>query len=599
MFRYLAWIWDANNEASALEASGLARRMRERSSWVRTFTRPGIDVYVTGGRARSAETYALARGSGVILGKLFTRRDGVSHETPLTLSSEATRDVMGQQGRALVASYWGRYVAFLYDADDAAIRVLRGPCGSLPCLSVRHGGLQLYCSWMDDLALIGVESWRINWTVVGVLLCSVSPDFRQTAVAGLSQVLGGECVTHRGEKAEHTFYWDPVRATELQVDLPTAAQRLRACVVDVVRAWRACHEHVLQTLSGGLDSSIIAASQSRSEQESTVFVNYYLPDSDSDEREFSHLVARHLRVELIEWQRDPLLSLRGLLRMQRAPFPTTCLHLLEMSQREADFCAQHGATAVFGGHGGDQVFYTGRGVPCAASYLDRGRRIHAGRVILDAAYRDRLSVWQVCRELRELRVRPLTPLLGMQLGQYQTLMDRDFIVHVQRAQPVWMHPLLRHPVGVDTARLVHAEHVLTPDDGYDIFCSPNYPDRISPLLSQPLVELCLSLPRHLLIAGGWTRAVARRAFQKELPYAIVTRRDKGSVREQIRSVLRCNVDFVREMLLDGELIKQKILKREQVEAALAGDPTRTQARAEELATVLCATAWLRQFESLK
>src|SRR6185312_1993442 len=139
--------------------------------------------------------------------------------------------------------------------------------------------------------------------------------------------------------------------------------------------------------------------------QSTTFFNYYLDDSDSDERQYARLVASHLGVELIEWEHNPFLPLQGLLRMHRLPLPPLCLHSLEFSRREAEFCGQRGATAIFGGHGGDQAFYTADATPCAASYLAQHGRLRPSTwgVLLDAAYRDRRSVWHVLREIREHR----------------------------------------------------------------------------------------------------------------------------------------------------------------------------------------------------
>jgi asparagine synthase (glutamine-hydrolysing) len=597
MLRYVAWISDPSDEASAHESRELARSFEGQQLWSRAFAHPGIEIHVTGCLPRSNEVYTMGN-SGVILGKLFTGNEGISRNVPTTIPHEDARTIAATGGRNLVSCYWGRYVAFLCDPDQRTVRILRAPCGSLPCLGIRLGRLELYCSWMEDLALAGLNRWSINWAVVCALLCGAPPDIRHTGLQGLSQLLGGECVTHANGRSERTFYWDPIRASEVSCDIEGAARLLHSRVVDCVRAWRGCYERVHQTLSGGLDSSIVAASQDRAALESTTFFNYYLAESDSDERKFARLVASHLGVELIEWEHNPFLSLQGLLRMHRLPLPPLCLHSLEFSEREAKFCAQKGATAIFGGHGGDQAFYTAAATPCASSYLSRhGLRPRAWGVLLDAAYRDRRSVWHVLREIREHRNQPLQFLFGMQLGKYRslTLLEPDIIEHIRRAQPVWIHPLLRDPTGLDPARLVHAEQVLPSDDYYDHFCGPDYPERISPILSQPVVELCLRLPRQLLIRGGWTRAVARRAFQNDLPYAIVTRREKGSVRDHFRSILRCNRDFARELLLEGELARQNIINRKKTETALAGDPTRAQTDTIELAILLCAIGWLRQF----
>src|SRR6185312_5288806 len=181
--------------------------------------------------------------SGVILGKLFTREeDGRSHDVPTRVPDEAAHKILASSGRDLVSHYWGRYVAFLCDPDQRIIRVLRAPCGSLPCLGVRLGNLELYCSWITDLAIAGLDRWSINWTVVHALLCGALPDVRQTGLHGLTQLLAGECITHSGTQSERTFYWDPVRTTELETDLDTAAHLMHERVVDCVHAWRGCHE---------------------------------------------------------------------------------------------------------------------------------------------------------------------------------------------------------------------------------------------------------------------------------------------------------------------------------------------------------------------
>jgi len=226
-----------------------------------------------------------------------------------------------------------------------------------------------------------------------------------------------------------------------------------------------------------------------------------------------------------------------------------------------------------------------------------GPRPSAWRVILDAAHRDRTSIWEVLRAIRRQKGFPLGMLLGMQLGKHRTLIEPDVLKQLTRIQPIWLHPLLGNHKDADPAKLLHAEQVLPADDYFDTFCGPNYPDRVSPILSQPVVELCLRIPRHLLISGGWNRAVARRAFQSLLPCEIVTRTEKGGVRELFRGVLRSNMEFVRETLLDGELVKRHIISIQNMTAALSGDPTRSKASAEELMVYMCVEGWLHQFQS--
>ncbi len=115
-----------------------------------------------------------------------------------------------------------------------------------------------------------------------------------------------------------------------------------------------------------------------------------------------------------------------------------------------------------------------------------------------------------------------------------------------------------------------------------------------PLLSQPLVELCLRIPTYLLIKSGRDRALARLAFERDLPTEIVRRRAKGRADQHVRNILDANLDFVRELLLDGFLVRRGLLDR----AALDLYLTRSRSPAdfqysEILQEHACTEAWLR------
>jgi asparagine synthase (glutamine-hydrolysing) len=93
-----------------------------------------------------------------------------------------------------------------------------------------------------------------------------------------------------------------------------------------------------------------------------------------------------------------------------------------------------------------------------------------------------------------------------------------------------------------------------------------------PLLSQPLVELCLRIPSWMWISGGRNRALARDAFAVSLPPAILTRRSKGDFTAFCGSIYARNRTVLVEHILGGWLSDQGLLDRTAVEAYLA-DPT--------------------------
>jgi len=114
-----------------------------------------------------------------------------------------------------------------------------------------------------------------------------------------------------------------------------------------------------------------------------------------------------------------------------------------------------------------------------------------------------------------------------------------------------------------------------------------------PLLSQPLMELCLQIPTYLLIKGGRERALARNAFAAHVPTEIMRRRDKGSIVAQTTQMLRRDERFVRDLLLDGVLAAGRIIDPDALKPYIVhGQPFREEHLLPLLACI-AAEVWAR------
>ena len=68
--------------------------------------------------------------------------------------------------------------------------------------------------------------------------------------------------------------------------------------------------------------------------------------------------------------------------------------------------------------------------------------------------------------------------------------------------------------------------------------------------------------------------MARRAFYDDLPPEIRNRRNKGGIEEHLRRTLEHNRGFLRELLLDGALVRQGVVDRGRLAEVLSGRATR-------------------------
>jgi asparagine synthase (glutamine-hydrolysing) len=82
-----------------------------------------------------------------------------------------------------------------------------------------------------------------------------------------------------------------------------------------------------------------------------------------------------------------------------------------------------------------------------------------------------------------------------------------------------------------------------------------------------------------------------------LPALITGRLSKGFVDEGFQAVVRHNAAFVRELLLDGMLVKERILDRPKLEQALSEGFLRGGPPRSELFAHICTEAWLRVWQS--
>ena len=600
MFRYVAFVWNDRDDAGRESARGLLERhSRMWPDWRTGLRGRGVEVRYIGAPADSSTAYELTEDGGVVLGTLFARSpEGVSSAAPQALAEADSRAMLDTNGRHLIEEFWGRYVAFLHDDPARATWVVRDPSGGMPCYLVRCRGVDLYFSWIEDVLELLDEAMAVNWPYLIAAVCFLRQHSSGTALRQVTQVLAGECVEIRAGLSRRFFYWDPLAIANREVieDADVAAAALRRCARDVAHAWASRYPHVLLSLSGGLDSSILLAClrDAPSRPQVTCFHCHSL-GADLDERAFARAAAAKAGLGLIERARDSTFSLRPLLTLRRTPEPTHYAYFLEHSRPDARLAAERGAAAVLTGYGGGRLFYQERAQWAPGDFLHRrGLRPGFLRIALDAAQMDQVSVWRVLREAAAAYLAQHRWSALEEAGRMRPLLAPEVIRDARRGAE-FLHPLLRHARGTPSGKLWHAHQVSQPFDFYDPLGDGNGAERISPLYSQPLIELCLRIPTYVLTQGGWDRALARRAFYDDLPPEVRNRRYEGGIEEHARQTLEHNRGFLRELLLDGYLARERVIDRASLAEVLSGRATRIAADPGELLEYAGIEAWLRRW----
>ena len=509
--------------------------------------------------AVEAGTRAFRVAHGAIVGDLFAR----GSTEPIGGMDAAREEAFeASQGRLLVEVNWGNYVAIWRSSADR-VYALRAPLGRVPALYRAIKGGWLIAS---DLRLIEAAAGRrreIDWLALGSLMAQ--PEMKQgsTCLVGLCE-LGGGCRLALGARdVQVDTVWTPWDALEScpLTELNEAAARLRDIVRYSVAACARQHSKSVLLLSGGLDSAIVAACLAHDDHDFTC-LNLRMEGRGGDEADYARRVAeklgRPLRVEA------PRLEDVDLTRTMApdAPYPTR--HGFEQAvEARARACAQDiGATAVLTGGGGDNVFYSLLSVAPAADRL--------ASVGPDQRYRALIAALADLSGLGWLEV-AWKSILYARRGQAKSGPPASLAFLSAAARDRYLvdqHPWRRPPssLGMGKASMVAA---LAPAQWLAESRDPigDLPEH-TPLVSQPIFDLCLRVAGDLWFAPGRNRALARTAFETELPAETIARRSKGTPAGFLARLFDQRRGQIREFLFEGLMQSEGLLDLPAIGAVL-------------------------------
>lgn len=494
----------------------------------------------------------LAGPEGFIVGTLFDRRFPRSIQS---LDPVELQQIASSSGQRLIDGYWGSYVAILTNGDDA-VHVVRAPFGELPCYWVERDGIVALASDPDLLIATGLLRPALAWDAMIRELAWSDLRRDETCLSGLMGLRGGERLSidlESGTRLEPL--WSPwqFRASVEQRDTASHAEIIRRTTQACVAARASTFEHVLLLLSGGLDSSIVAAclAAGRTPFSLATMTTF---DPLGDELDYGRCVAKVVRHPLHERLRevgriDPERSTAA-----RLPRPAGRLFEQESARIATEAGRGTGAQAIFTGGGGDNVFCS---LKSAAPAADRLLVAGPGRAFLDTA-----------REISRLAPASLAQVIWRAVGRTlpnarrsPTQPDRSFLSGdaVAAIGDDAQHPWLSTPRRARPGQAAHIKLLAYAESFQQGFDPQADLPMIVPLLGQPLVEACLAIPSWAWIAEGRNRVVARRAFAADLPERIILRRSKGTPDSFVAEIYERYRSRLRERVLGGLLAEQRII----------------------------------------
>lgn len=521
---------------------------------------------------------------GILIGHVFDRGGllvGSSSLLPQEVEPAAFRAALTQQ-------FWGEYVLLQSTATAGGEAVVsRDPSGGVQCLYAPAATNHFFTSDINLAVDLGLCEREVDWEFVSQFLVYPFQKTERTGLRGVRELLPGCHVHLRGSTHTIGQNWSPWDFVSPKHPVPRfeeATAEVRRVVESVVNSWTQIDHSILLELSGGLDSSIIAACLRKSSAR-VVCVTLVSALPGADERQYAGAIAERAGLRL---RAEPLTVERARID---APVPPALITPragpLQLAADEImrDVAREEGLEAFYSGGGGDTVFsYLSSAAPAADAFI-KSHPIAGLRAISDLSDLHQCTLWKAARlALRKVRSRkPMT-----------AATDLSFLAPQISVAPPEAHPwsafaLNRAPGDIERVMGLAGTQVFR--DG--IPRGANHRLRL-PLLSQPVMEACLAVPSWMWIAGGSNRAVARAAFADVLPANVLNRKSKGDFIQYCAAVYRHGREYMRELLLDGELASSDLLDVDKLQAFFDRPPSardQTFMRIFDLCTI---ESWIRQ-----
>lgn len=595
MHHFIVLMWDPAEHLATHSAGQLRSQLQSRTKgWMCVLDQPGLFAVHQPSDA-GCQVYVFPDKTGVVFGNLFRSETHVAPVLLEDLPKDLGSTLYSSRGRSLTDNFWGYYAAFFCDLTERYIYAVRDCSGKIPCFLSERTGVRVFFSHFDDAVRLSIlPPLTINWTLLTNWLRGIDPHTSECGFDQVTQLLAGECfASHRGT-VSRGFAWDPRTIWNRQHfgDYNDARIELARVTKWCIQAHALVDRRILLQVSGGFDSAVVlGCTQELADPPFVQCLNRFASGPEEDERHFARAVTTAAKVKLIEsdWKDSGVGFDSRLLEAPMMARPTLRLVTRPEYLFRSKIAQEMGATTIWSGEGGDHLFIRGLNVRFAADYArDHPHSLGILKQVRDNARYSRVSYWSVAKDA----IRPFRMIEPPENGPQRQIsfLTAEAMLAASADEPLqpWRQSLAQIPQG-KRWQVVEYQDLL--NRGATMIDMAVYDN--PPLLSQPLLELCLQIPTYILIKGGQHRALARDAFANVIPPEIKSRESKGGTASVVAGLFAKHRAFVRDLLLDGVLAKRGVLSRQLLDDATTPGKPLALINLFPLMSALSAEVWVR------
>jgi len=542
---------------------------------------------------------------------LRQRLEGSGHTFRTQSDTETIVHLYEDEGLNFLKHLQGMFALALWDARRSRLVIARDRLGKKPLYYRHERGRLLFGSELKALLAVPVVPREIDVGAIDEYLTYQYVPHPNTLFRGLRKLPPAHYAVFGDGDFRVSDYWDPLYDREVEMPDEEYRQQLRERLTESVKMRLASDVPLGAFLSGGVDSSLVAALMQQAQPGRpvrTFSIGFAAPEYD--ESHYARVVADHLGTQHTELRVEP--SAVDILPQLVWHFDDPLADSSAIPTWYVAQLAREHVTVALTGDGGDELF---------AGY-DRYRAATLGATVdrLPAMIRGALgsSLWQrlpgtrrqsLMRRLKRL-TEPLTLPPPRRYLQWIAVFNE-----AQRAD-LYTEAMLRRLPDSDPAEFLatawrragHRDSItqasLTDLQTYlpcdllakvDITSMAHSLECRQPMLDQRVVELAVGMPRRLKYRRGRGKRILQETFGDLLPESVFARRKMGfgvPLEHWFRGPLGV---FAREVLLDPATTARGYFRPAAVEAMLDQHQTGKIDHSPRLWALLFLEMWHREW----
>jgi asparagine synthase (glutamine-hydrolysing) len=310
--------------------------------------------------------------------ELRTELEARGHRFSTRCDTEVVVRGYAEWGQAVLERMLGMWAFCIWDRDRRSLFLARDRLGVKPLVYAPLDGGVMFASEIKALVSSGLIERRLNSEALPHYLSAFAVPEPYTLVRGARRLRSGHALTVCADGVSEVCYWDCAIAEEPDRGRAAYREEVAELLDDAVLRQLVSDVPLGVFLSGGVDSSLIAAAAVRADPATKTFTAGF-GDPSADERPAARAIANQLGTdhhETVIQAGDAAAALPRLLRAYDEPGQSLLqTHFISRFARES-------VTVALSGLGGDELFssYPTHIAVNLLSRLDRAPRFARGLV---------------------------------------------------------------------------------------------------------------------------------------------------------------------------------------------------------------------------